>query len=107
MAMDEYASVRATPKLGGREDILQEVYKSVEDASRVPCVYYITAPGGWGKTRLVDEVLKKLNGKKGEEWASLSILSASRLVDLYHTYTHSEEGLIGDIVEVLDDDKDS
>lgn len=103
MSIEEYASVRATPELVGREEILQEIHKAIKEISNVPHVFYIAALGGWGKTRLVDAVLKKLNAKEVGEWASPNILSAPRLVDLYHTYTHSDEGLIADIVDVLDE----
>ena len=107
MAIEEYASARATPELVGRKDILQDIHKAIKERSKVPQVFYITALGGWGKTRLVDDVLKKMDGKKAGEWSSPNILPASRLVDLYHTYTHSEEGVIADIVEVLDDETGS
>ena len=101
MTIEEYASVRATPGLVGRQDILQDIYNAIKEKSDTPHVFYITAPGGWGKTRLLDAVLKKMTTGE-EEWGSSNILSASRLVDLYHTYTHSDEGLVTDIVEVLD-----
>ena len=103
MTIEEYVSVRATPELVGRKEILLDIHEAIKEKSKVPHVFYITAPGGWGKTRLVDAVLKKLNAKEAGDWASPNLLSASRLVDLYHTYTHSEEGLIADIVEVLDE----
>lgn len=102
MMREEYASIRATPSLVGREDILSQIREAIQVQSPVPYVFYITAPGGWGKTRLVDAILKKFDTREGGEWASPEILSASRLVDLYHTYTHSDEGLIDDIVKVLD-----
>lgn len=101
---EEYASLRATPSLVGREEILLQIHEAIQDQSLMPHVFYITAPGGWGKTRLVDAVLKKLDTREAGGWASPKILSASRLVDLYHTYTHSDEGLIDDIVKVLDDE---
>lgn len=100
MMREEYASIRATPSLVGRKDILKQVHAAIQNPSPMPHVFYITAPGGWGKTRLVDAILKKLND--AGDWASPKILSASRLVDLYHTYTHSDEGLVDDIVKVLD-----
>ncbi len=102
MIREEYASVRATPSLVGRNDILMRIHRAIQDQSVVPHVFYITAPGGWGKTRLVDAILKKLDTYMPGEWASPKILSASRLVDLYHTYTHSDEGVMDDIVNVLD-----
>lgn len=102
MMREEYASIRATPSLVGRGDILRQIQEAIQDQSPVPHVFYITAPGGWGKTRLVDAVLKKLDKNKLGEWISPKILSATRLVDLYHTYTHSDEGLVDDIVKVLE-----
>lgn len=99
---EEYASLRATPSLVGREEILRQIHEAIQDQSPIPHVFYITAPGGWGKTRLVDAVLKKFDNRESGGWASPKILSASRLVDLYHTYTHSDEGLVDDIVKVLD-----
>ncbi len=102
MMREEYASIRATPGLVGREDILRQIQETIQVPSPTPHVFYITAPGGWGKTRLVDAVLKKFDIRESGEWASPKILSASRLIDLYHTYTHSDEGLVDDIVKVLD-----
>lgn len=104
MTIEEYASIRATSELVGRDKILSDIYDAIKEKSKVPHVFYITAPGGWGKTRLMDEILRKVDGKKGGEWWSSSILSASRLVDLYHTSTHSIGGIIAEIVEVLDDE---
>jgi hypothetical protein len=102
MTTEEYASVRATPELVGREKILQGIHEAIKDRSDRTHVFYITAPGGLGKTRLLDAVLRKLMvGENKGEWASGNILAASRLVDLYHMYTHSEEGLIADIITVL------
>jgi len=102
MTIEEYASVRATPELVGRKDILQEIYDAINEKTEMPHVFYITAPGGWGKTRLLDAVLKSGRADiRIDKSASKKFLFASRLVDLYHTYTHSEEGLVADIVEVL------
>lgn len=102
MIREEYASIRATLSLVGRKDILRQIQAAIQDQSPVPQVFYITAPGGWGKTRLVDAVLKKFDTREAGEWASPKVLSATGLVDLYHTYTHSDEGLVDDIAKVLD-----
>ncbi|MEK6750646.1 MAG: tetratricopeptide repeat protein [Chloroflexota bacterium] len=107
MIIEQYTSVRATPELIGREDILKDIHDAINSKSDKPHVFYITAPGGWGKTRLLDDVLKKLKVDEKGAWSSSKILSASRLVDLYHTYTHNEEGVIADIVEVLDHHDDN
>ena len=78
MMKEEYASVRATPSLVGRKDILRQVHEALQDRSTVPLVFYITAPGGLGKTRLVNAILNKLDTSKAGEWASPKIISASR-----------------------------
>ena len=103
--LGEYVSARATPELVGREEILEHIRTAIVDTEKTPCVFYITSPGGWGKTRLVDAVIKKTNAKRKGGWSFSNVLVVSRLVDLYHTYTHSEEGIIADIVESLDDKK--
>lgn len=96
----EYASARATPELVGRKEILGIIQKAVENKAKKTQVVYITARGGMGKTRLLEEVVKFWN-KRSQSQKKPNILVASRLVDLYHTYTHNPEGLIDEIVEVL------
>ena len=99
----EYASARATPELVGRDEILNIISKAIEEKNEQPQVIYITAWGGMGKTRLLEEVVKRWgsgSGSKSKKKAKLLIIS--HLIDLYHTHTHSEEGLIAEIVETLD-----
>lgn len=96
----EYASARATPELVGRDEILGIIKKAIESRNRKTQVIYITAKGGMGKTRLLEEVVKYWN-KQSRSQKEAKILIVSHLVDLYHTHTHNPEGLIDEIVEAL------
>ncbi|MBI3167645.1 MAG: hypothetical protein HYZ22_04155 [Chloroflexi bacterium] len=96
----EYASARATPELVGRKKILGIIQKAIEGKTKKTQVIYITARGGMGKTRLLEEVVKFWN-KQNRLQKKTHILIVSRLVDLYHTHTHNPEGLIDEIVESL------
>jgi tetratricopeptide (TPR) repeat protein len=95
----EYASARATPELVGREEILDKITKAIQSKRGRTQVIYITAGGGMGKTRLLEEVVKRWRGG-GKKKPKLLVVN--RLIDLYHTHTHTEEGLIAELVEVLD-----
>lgn len=96
----EYASARATPELVGRKEILGIIKKAIESKSKKTQVIYITAKGGMGKTRLLEEVVK-FWGRQSRTQKDAEILIVSRLVDLYHTHTHNPEGLIDEMVEAL------
>jgi tetratricopeptide (TPR) repeat protein len=96
----EYASARATPELVGRKEILGIIQKAIESKSKTPRVIYITARGGMGKTRLLEEVVKFWS-RQSRTQGDAKILVVSRLVDLYHTHTHNPEGLIDEMVEAL------
>lgn len=96
----EYASARATPELVGRQEILGIINKAIENKTKKSQVIYITAKGGMGKTRLLEEVVKFWN-KQSRSQKKKNILVTSRLLDLYHTHTHNLEGLIDEVVEVL------
>ena len=96
----EYASARATPELVGRTEILEIIKAAIESKNKKTQVIYITAKGGMGKTRLLEEVVKFWN-KQSRSQKKKSVLVVSRLVDLYHTHTHNPEGLIDEIVEAL------
>lgn len=101
----EYASARATPELVGRKEILGIINKAIENKAKKTQVIYITAKGGMGKTRLLEEVVKRWGGGRGSKSKKkANLLIVSHLIDLYHTHTHSEEGLIAEIVEALDPD---
>jgi tetratricopeptide (TPR) repeat protein len=96
----EYASARATPELVGRTEILGCIKKAIESKNKKTQVIYITARGGMGKTRLLEEVVKYWN-KQSRSQKETKILVVNRLVDLYHTQTHNPEGLIDEVVDAL------
>jgi len=101
----EYASARATPELVGRDEILNIISKTIEEKNEQAQVIYVTAKGGMGKTRLLEEVVKRWGGGSGSKSKKKTkLLIVSHLIDLYHTHMHSEEGLIAEIVEALDPD---
>ena len=77
----EYASARATPELVGRDEILGIIKKAIESRNRKTQVIYITAKGGMGKTRLLEEVVKYWN-KQSRSQKEAKILIVSHLVDL-------------------------
>lgn len=99
----EYASARATPELVGREEILKLVDKAIGEKNDQTQVIYITAQGGMGKTRLFEALVKRWrNSGKSRSKKGAKLLIVNQLLDLYHTHTHSEEGLIAEIVDALD-----
>jgi len=83
---ETYTSARATPELVGREEELKQIEKAIRDTSQ-SYIVYITGEGGIGKTRLVKHVLEHPPD-------GLSLAVASELIDLYHTSTHTVEGLV-------------
>lgn len=93
-----YAAVRATPRLVNREAILNEIKRAVDDRSPSAYVFYITGLGGIGKTFLLQECLRRL--REGD-WSSERVIAAQAVIDLYHTRTHSIEGLIRVMRRVL------
>lgn len=91
---ETYESVRATPRLVGREQELSQINEAILDTSQ-SYIIYITGPGGIGKTRLVKHVLKH------SSLLSIEPLVATDVVDLYHTSSRTVEGLMDRIQSVL------
>lgn len=87
-------SARATTKLIGREDQLAQIDRAVREAQGT-WIVQISGQGGIGKTRLVSEVLHRYQDSPG-------VLAARAPVDLYHTRTHSIEGLMAAICAAQD-----
>ncbi len=92
-------SAHAT-SLINREPILEQIRAAIADRSGQTWVFFITAPGGTGKTCLVREVLHRC--QKDGLWFSPDVLAAREPVDLYHAHTHSDAGLARAIRTVLD-----
>ncbi len=86
-----HVAVRSTPALVGRRRIMEQIQTAVESEGDA-VVFYIPGAGGIGKTRLLTEVLRLC--QEGL-WRSRDkpLLAAEDPVDLYHTQTHSLEGL--------------
>jgi len=95
----EYTGARA-PEFVDRQEILSRIRQAIQDKN-TSHVFYITAFGGMGKTRLAREVL--LRCRHDREWAvhGMRLLAAEDVVDLYHVQTHSLEGLARAIRAVL------
>jgi tetratricopeptide (TPR) repeat protein len=98
-AIDTYAGALVVP-LVNQLVILSKIKRAIEGGGL--CVFYITAPGGMGKTYLLREVLERC--QQGGDWHRDDVLAAKTEVDLYHTYIHRLEGLMGEIQEVLQPD---
>ncbi len=94
-----HMTARATPALVGRGSILRQIQHAVQESTD-PVVFYIHGDGGIGKTRLVTEVLRLC--REGV-WQSKGkpLIAADVPVDLYHTQTHSMEGLVRAMGTVL------
>jgi hypothetical protein len=87
-----HPAARSTPALVGRDKILTQIREAVEKHTGV-VVFYILGEGGIGKTRLLIEILRLCHAG---DWKSPAgpLLAAKEPVDLYHTQTHSLEGLV-------------
>ncbi|MDM8520657.1 tetratricopeptide repeat protein [Anaerolineales bacterium HSG6] len=93
---DHYTSIRATPELVGRENILDQISTAILDQGRAYNIY-IRGGGGIGKSRLVRHILQNPPDQEN----NLNLLVANELVDLYHPSTYTVEGLIQEIQRVL------
>lgn len=83
----------------GREKELQEIYQRLSSFSPdQPPLIYIEAPGGMGKTMLLQEVLRRC--RQGE-WNGKRWFVASDVIDFYHVSTHTLEGLAQALDRVL------
>ncbi len=88
-----FAAAQVVPFVGRKEawDILENAIKAPENESRV---LYVTGSGGIGKTRFLEEALKRLKREPG-------LTVASRIIDLYHTQYHTIEGLLDALQSAL------
>ncbi len=88
-----FAAAQIVPFVERKEawDVLENAIKTPEDGSRV---LYVTGSGGIGKTRFLQEALKRLKGEPG-------LTVASRIIDLYHTQYHTIEGLLDALQSAL------
>lgn len=90
---ENYTGARATPALVGREEVLQQIHPLLFEQT-ASAIVYITGAGGVGKTRLLAHILRQCAGE--------NLLTATRLIDLYHTRNRSVGGLIESILDVVE-----
>jgi len=88
-----YTGARATPVLIGRAEQLAQIDRAVRDLGRTYALL-ITGEGGIGKTRLVNEILRRYQEDS-------TLIVAHDPVDLYHIATHSVEGLMSAIQRAI------
>lgn len=95
----DFIGAQRTAELVGRNEEMRRITALLATARNLPRVIAVTADGGIGKTRLVQEALAQANAQ-----GSLDV--ATELIDLYHMPTHTENGLADAIYRVLrPDDK--
>lgn len=98
-------SAWATPVLINREPLLKQIQQAIADESGKTWLFFITGEGGIGKTRLVQEILRRCQKdaqETSDSWYSPGLFAAPEPVDLYHPYLHSELGLVRAIRAVID-----
>jgi tetratricopeptide (TPR) repeat protein len=95
--LDPYVAARITGELIGRNRELERILAATgeTDASQL---LYISGAGGIGKTRLLIRALEVLSQNP-------QLHVAAQLVDLYHVETSTVEGLVSELVRVLDTDE--
>lgn len=82
---DGYKSWYALPDLVGREEIIQSAITALT-SNAGQRVVFLLGEGGMGKTRVLKEIIKRLQKTDG-------IHTVEREVDLYHTEVHTANGL--------------
>ncbi|MCL5994867.1 MAG: ATP-binding protein [Chloroflexi bacterium] len=92
---EEFTGSYATPEHIGRQEIQQQIKAAFEGETGGPCVVFVTARGGIGKTRLLNHVLKD-SFFNGDRWRR-----AASLIDFYHVQHHATVGLVEAIFDVL------
>lgn len=87
---------KKTSRMIGREQYLKRLENYLRIANERRCVYFY-APGGLGKTRLLEEFVRSAkNAQQG--------FHCSDIIDLYHIDTHSHLGIEEAVVAGLDSD---
>lgn len=94
---DPFTGARATPTLVGRDDELAQIQQWVREAT-TSALIHVVGEGGIGKTRILGHLLQMLAKEGGDR------LVARGLVDLYHAEVSTIEGLVAELVRVLDGD---
>lgn len=84
----QYAGAWTTTELVGRREVLDQIELALGQQELQ--VFYITGPGGIGKTFLLREVLCRC--QEGGSWSRSGLLPMTDLLDFYHTTNHPLEG---------------
>lgn len=92
--LDPYVAARITSELIGRNREIERILQAVGE-TEASQLLYISGEGGIGKTRLLIHALEVLSQNP-------RLHVAAQLVDLYHVETSTVEGLVAEVVRVLD-----
>ncbi len=92
--VERFTSMFALPQVVGRERELNQIVSAFQKTNP-PRIFFLFGEGGVGKTRLLKEILVQLKDKLGDE-----AHVAEREVDLYHTITHTPNGLADALYDV-------
>lgn len=93
--LDPYVAARITSDLIGRNQEINRILHTAGETA-IGQLLYIVGDGGIGKTRLLAHALGVLGDNQ-------RLHVATQLVDLYHAETSTIEGLLQEIVRVLDE----
>lgn len=105
------SAARKTGQMVGRTKVLKAVHKAIYGPGQALRVVLIRAEGGYGKTRLLEEVLwraghprwrpqremSSADRQAGLEWASPGTTTISDLVDLIDTTLQERDRFIGEL----------
>jgi len=91
---EQFTGLYATPELVGRQDILDQFERILNNRSPNPKIVFLTGLGGIGKTRLLKKALEMARTHS-------NMRVAGDVLDLYHIMLHSPVGLANAIFEVL------
>lgn len=90
-------SAYSTLRFIGRRKELEQIENAIRDKNQ-SYFFYVTAPGGVGKTRLLREVINRLRNAP-KDFPSLAF--TTRIVDFYDPALHNPEGLTTELVDAL------
>lgn len=91
---EQYTGLYATPELVGREDILEQFKRILQDPSPAPRLVFLHGVGGIGKTRLLQKALAMARDVE-------NCRVADTVLDFYNIGLHTRIGLAQAICEAL------
>ncbi len=92
----QLALANQTQYIIGRQEYLDAIYAAITDKKQQSHALYFVAPGGLGKTRLLQEIVAKQG-----QWNDFAF-RCTPLIDLYHADFHSPDDLRQAIISGLD-----